>query len=113
MVASIAVAAVLITAITAQIVAQQRRESGESLVAYKLNELRTMLNMKQDPEDLARLVQWNQQNLDQLIVHAGVGENAPFNLAMEWRKQGEDLYQKGLFVASKLNKMIELLAPCT
>lgn len=96
MVASIAVTAVLITAITAQIAAQQRRESGESLVAYKLNELRTMLNVKQDPENLARLAQWNQQDLDQLIVHAGVGENALFNSAMEWRKQGENLYQKGI-----------------
>jgi hypothetical protein len=49
-VAAIALTIVLITAITSRIAAQQRRDSGESLVAYKLKELRTMLNVADDPE---------------------------------------------------------------
>jgi len=93
-VASVAILAVLILAITARISAQQRRASGESLVSYKLNELRTMLNVAEDPEDLTRLVQWNEQDLNRLIVSAGTQENALINLAMELRKQGNDLYQQ-------------------
>lgn len=105
-VASIAIAAVLITAITARIAAQQRRDSGESLVAYKLNELRTMLNVKEDPENLVRLGQWNQRELDRLIESAGTGGNALKNSALELRKQGEELYQKGVF-ADALEKHLQ------
>ncbi len=96
--ASIAIAAVLITAITFRIAAQQRRDSGESLVAYKLNELRTMLNVTEDPEDLAKLDQWNQQDLDRLIGEAGVKENGLIHSAMELRTQGNDHYQNGALV---------------
>jgi len=92
---SIAMVAVLVIAITARMAAQQRRDSGESLVVYKLNELRTMLNVKDDPEDLTRLSQWSQQDLSRLIANAGFGKDSFINSAMELRKQGEDLYQKG------------------
>jgi len=95
-VASVAIAAVLITAVTARIAAQQRRDSGESLVAYKLSELRTMLNVANDPEDLVRLGEWNQQDLDKLIAYAGVGENALIDSAMEFRKQGMSSYKNRL-----------------
>lgn len=95
-VASIAVAAILITAITARIAAQQRRDSGESLVAYKLNELRTMLNVTDDPENLTRLEQWDRQDLDRLIGNAGAGENSLVPAAMELREQGNGLYKEGL-----------------
>lgn len=37
--------AILVLAITARMAAQQRRDLKESLVAYKLNELRTMINV--------------------------------------------------------------------
>jgi len=94
-IASIAVAAVLVTAITFRIAAQQRRISGESLVAYKLNEMRSMLNVADDPEDLVRLNEWSQQDLGRLIGYAGVGQNALLNSALELRSQGGDLYQKG------------------
>ena len=97
-VAAVVMAAVLITAVTARIAAQQRRVSGESLVAYKLNELRTMLNVSDDPENLSRLKQWSQQDLGRLIGYAGVGKNALFDSAMELRKQGEDLYQNGVLI---------------
>jgi len=92
-VASVAVLAVLILAITARIAAQQRRVSGESLVSYKLNELRTMLNVADNPEDLTRLSQWNEQELSQLIASAGTGKDALMQMALELRKQGNDLYK--------------------
>jgi tetratricopeptide (TPR) repeat protein len=93
-VASVVLAAVLVTAITARIAAQQRRDSGESLVAYKLSELRTMLNVSSDPEELMRLKQWDQQDLARLIAMAGDEENALMDLAMEMRKEGIVLYRQ-------------------
>ncbi|MGB5488781.1 MAG: toll/interleukin-1 receptor domain-containing protein [Lysobacterales bacterium] len=94
-VASVAIAAVLVTAITARIAAQQRRVSGESLVSYKLNELRTMLNVSIDPEEVARRGLWNQQDLQKLIDTAGEGEEALINSALDLRKQGIDLHKNG------------------
>jgi len=87
-VASIALAAVLVTAVTARIAAQQRRDSGESLVYYKLNELRTMLNVTEDPVELSRLSAWDQQKLARLIADAGTTENALTTLALDLREQG-------------------------
>lgn len=94
-VASVAIAAVLFTAVTARIAAQQRRDSGESLVALKLKELRTMLKVVDDPENLVRLEQWNQQDLDRLLAYAGAGKNALIESAMDLRKQGIDFWQNG------------------
>jgi len=96
-IASIAIAAILIAAITSRIAAEQRRDSGESLVAYKLNELRTMLNVTDDPENLTRLDQWNRQDLDSLIANAGTGEDSLVLSALELRGQGNDFYQKSAF----------------
>jgi tetratricopeptide (TPR) repeat protein len=87
-VASIVLAAVLISAVTSRMTAQQRRDSGESLVAYKLNELRTVLNVTEDPAHLERLGTWDQQKLSRLIVSAGQGEGALENRALELREQG-------------------------
>ncbi len=94
-VAAIASAAVMISAVTSQITAQQRRESGESLVAYKLGELRTMLNVQDDPEELVRLSQWSERDLDKLIEQAGEGKQALVRSAMDLRKMGNDLYYSG------------------
>lgn len=94
-VASVAIAAILVTAITARIAAQQRRVSGESLVSYKLNELRTMLNVSKNPEGIERLGLRNQQDLQRLIDAAGDGPEALINSAMDLRKQGIDLRKKG------------------
>ncbi len=91
-VASVAVAAVVIAAVTARIAAQQRRVSGESLVAYKLSELRTMINVSNDPEELTRLNQWSLQDLARLMASAGTAENTLVESALELRKQGNDLY---------------------
>jgi tetratricopeptide (TPR) repeat protein len=87
-VAAVALAAVLVTAITARIAAQQRRDSGESLVAYKLNELRTLLNVAKDPGELDRLKTWDQERLARLVEAAGEQDNALTTLAMELREQG-------------------------
>jgi tetratricopeptide (TPR) repeat protein len=87
-VAGVALAAVLVTAITARIAAQQRRDSGESLVAYKLNELRTLLNVATDPGELDRLKAWDQERLARLIDDAGEQDNALTTYAMQLRERG-------------------------
>ena len=94
-IASIVAAAVLVTAITARIAAQQRRDSGESLVAYKLKELRTMLNVADDPENLVRLESWDQADLSQLLTEAGTGKGALKDLALKKREEGIELWQNG------------------
>jgi len=94
-VAVVAVVAILVTAITARIAAQQRRDSGESLVAYKLNELRTILNVEEDPENLTRLGQWNQGDLDRLVANAGTGKNSITESAMALREEGIEAWQNG------------------
>lgn len=94
-IASVALAAVLITAVTARIAAQQRRDSGESLVMYKLNELRTMLNLAEDPAELGRLRAWDQQQLARLFMEAGNGEDAFKSSAMDLREQGINYWRKG------------------
>jgi len=94
-VASIALAAILVTAVTARIAAQQRRDSGQSLVAYKLKELRTMLNVADDPENLVRLEDWNKQDLARLIGYAGVGKNARSEYALALREEGNEFWQNG------------------
>jgi tetratricopeptide (TPR) repeat protein len=111
-VVSIAVAAVLVTAVTARIAAQQRRDSGELLVGYKLNELRTMLNVTDDPGDLSRLRQWNQQELAFLIANAGEEEGALTISAMNLRDEGIRLWRDGALglAMDKFQKSWALLA---
>ncbi len=94
-VACIALAAVLVTAVTARIAAQQRRESGESLVTYKLKELRTMLNVADDPENLVRLEDWNKQDLARLVGDAGVDESTRSETALALREEGIEFWQNG------------------
>jgi tetratricopeptide (TPR) repeat protein len=111
-VASIAVAAVLVTAVTARIAAQQRRDSGELLVGYKLNELRTMLNVADDPGDLSRLREWNQQELAFLIANAGEEEGALTISAMNLRDEGIRLWRDSALglAMDKFQKSWALLA---
>lgn len=111
-VVSIAVAAVLVTAVTARIAAQQRRDSGESLVGYKLNELRTILNLAEDPGDLGRLNQWNPRELTILIANAGEGEDALTTTAMNLREQGIRFWRNGALgqAMDKFQKSWALLA---
>ena len=99
-VASIAVIAIVITAITARMAAQQRRDSGESLVAYKLMELRNVINLAEDPEDLARLKTWNERELVELIDSAGSEDRALTKAALSLRDQGNQLWESGDFTAA-------------
>ncbi|MGD9020528.1 MAG: toll/interleukin-1 receptor domain-containing protein, partial [Lysobacterales bacterium] len=94
-VASALVLAVLVTAVTSRIAAEQRRDSGESLVAYKLNELRTLLNVSQDPAELHRLGAWDAGQLSRLVADAGTGEDALSAYAMELRDQGITAWRAG------------------
>lgn len=87
-VASIVLAAVLVTAVTSRMAAQQRRDSGEALVVYKLNELRTLLNVSEDPAQLARLKEWDQDQLVRLVSAAGGQQDALVIHAMGLREQG-------------------------
>ena len=93
--ASLAVAAVMVSAVNSKIAAQQRRASGESLVSYKLNELRTMLSSSANPEDLIPPGTWDQQEVEKLVASAGNGEDALLKMAMDLRKQGNELYKSG------------------
>ena len=98
--ASIAVIAILVIAITARMAAQQRRDSGESLVAFKLTELRNIIILADDPEDLARLSSWDKQALAELINSAGTGGTALTVAALGLRDRGIELWEIGDFTAA-------------
>jgi tetratricopeptide (TPR) repeat protein len=87
-VASIALAVVLLTAVTSRITSEQRRDSGQSVVANKHSSLRILLQAKDDPQDLIRLVEWDQQDLARLVEVAGAGDNALMNAAIDLRNHG-------------------------
>lgn len=99
-VASVVLAAVLVVAVTSRISAQQRRVSGESLVAYKLNELRTLLNVTDDPENLSRLNLWSEAEIEQLIAQAGSGSKSLSDAGLDLRDQGNELYASGSLAAA-------------
>lgn len=99
-VASVALAAVLVVAVTSRISAQQRRVSGESLVGYKLNELRTLLVVSEDPENLSRLNSWDQQDIEDLLAQAGEGDQALNDAGLKWRDQGNELQYSGSLAAA-------------
>lgn len=94
-VAMVLVLAILLTAIMSRIAAEQRRDSGESLVAYKLNELRTLLNVVEDPATLNRLDTWDEEILARLVREAGAGQDTLSAYAMELREQGIDAWSAG------------------
>jgi len=89
----LAVVVVLIIAITSRMAAEQRRDSGELLVGYKLNELRTMLSHAGDPESLDRLQDWSKEALTALIVDNGPQTENLASAAMQLRDQGIELWQ--------------------
>jgi tetratricopeptide (TPR) repeat protein len=93
--ASVVVLAIGLAAVTSWMAAEQRRVSGESLVAYKLNELRTLLNVAQDPADLVRLETWDQEKLARLVAAADEGERTLVDHAMESREKGIDAWRAG------------------
>jgi len=93
--AAVVIAAVVIAAVESRIASQQRRVSGESLVSYKLNELRTMLDNGINPEDPTQASTWNQKEAQALVL-AAENEDQPLDQrAMALRKQGSELYRSG------------------
>lgn len=93
--AAVVIAAVVIAAVESRIAAQQRRVSGESLVSYKLNELRTMLDNGINPEDPTQAGTWNQQEALALVLAAENEGQSLDKRAMALRKQGSELYRNG------------------
>jgi len=94
-VASIFVVSILVAAVWFKVSSQLRRDSGELLVAVKLNELRTLLEVNEDPEDLYLLKEWSKQDLAALTSAAGEEKSALIRSAMELREQGKKQWQKG------------------
>lgn len=99
-VASITVAAILVSAILFQITAKQRRNSGETLVAVKLSELRVLLNVEEDPTDLLQFDEWDERDLKHLISSSGTNKAALIESAMEYRGQGKKYWREGVMVAA-------------
>ncbi len=93
--AVLAVVAVIIIAITSRMAAEQRRDSGELLVGYKLNELRSMLSQAGEPENLDRLREWSQEEMAALITDAGSQSPELLNTANRLRDEGIELWDGG------------------
>ena len=93
--AGLAVVAVIIIAITSRMAAEQRRDSGELLVGYKLTELRSMLSQAGEPENLDRLQEWSQEEMAALISDAGSQTPELLNTANRLRDEGIELRESG------------------
>ena len=93
--ASVAVLAIVVIAITARMAAEQRRDSGELLVGYKLNELRIMLKEARDPEKLERLHEWSTDELTAIIVGAGPETAKLATTAHQLRDEGIEQWDAG------------------
>ncbi len=93
--AGVLLATIVIIAVSARISAEQRRNSGESLVAYKLTELRTLLEVKEDPTNLTRLQQWDATELTGLIATAESVQGTLSASALARREDGIALWKSG------------------
>jgi tetratricopeptide (TPR) repeat protein len=93
--AVLSVVAVIIIAITSRMAAEQRRDSGEVLVGYKLNELRSMLSQAGEPENLDRLREWSQEEMAALITNAGSQTPELLSTAHQLRDEGIELLESG------------------
>ena len=98
--ASVAVIAIVIIAITARMAAEQRRDSGELLVGYKLNELRSMLKQAGNPEMLERRKEWSTDELTALIAGAGSETADLATTAQKLRDEGIEQWDAGDMTAS-------------
>lgn len=94
-IASLVVVVVLASAVWFQVTAQQRRSSGETLVSLKLNELRTLVKVTEDPEELVHLGDWDEQELASLITSAGTNKPALMKNAMALRSLGQKQSRAG------------------
>ncbi len=98
--AGVAVVVIIIFAITGRMAAEQRRDSGELLVGYKLNELRTMLSQAGDPENLERLQEWSPEALEAMLATAGPQTEDLVKSAHRLRDEGIQLWDNGDIGAS-------------
>jgi len=98
--ATLIVVTIVIIAVTSRMAAEQRRDSGELLVGYKLNQLRVMLSQAGEPENLDRLREWNRQELDTLIAEAGTKTPELVKSAMQLRDEGIELLGEGEMYAA-------------
>ncbi len=98
--AGVAVVVIIIIAITGRMAAEQRRDSGQLLVGYKLNELRTMLSQAGDPENLERLREWSTEALEAMLAAAGPQTEDLVNSAQRLRDEGIQLWDNGDMGAS-------------
>jgi tetratricopeptide (TPR) repeat protein len=94
-VSALAIAAILYAAFVSRQAAEQRRDSGESLVAYKLNELRNVLELEHDPEDLVRLKDWDEAELRRWEEQAATNESNLLDQALSLRDEALDLWDEG------------------
>ena len=79
--------ALLALAITARMAAEQRRDSGQVLVDMKLNELRNLLSVTDDPENLSRLRDWEAIELESVIARAAAAPGGLVDTALQHRGQ--------------------------
>jgi tetratricopeptide (TPR) repeat protein len=98
--AAAAVTTIIIIAISARMAAEQRRDSGELLVGYKLNELRTMLGEAGEPQNLDRLKQWDKAELAALINAAESQNSGLSEAALQLREEGIELWNGGDMITS-------------
>lgn len=82
-------------AVTSSMTAQQRRDSGETLVSSKLNELRTMLSDAGEPEDLQRLDTWDRTRLSELVTSAGTTKENLVSTALSLREEAIVVWDDG------------------
>jgi tetratricopeptide (TPR) repeat protein len=99
-VASIPVIAIALMAVTARMAAEQRRDSGEAMVAGKMTELRIILEQAENPEDLDQLKDWAPHELAALIEAAGPAVEDLLDAALDMRSEGEALQRSGDLAAA-------------
>lgn len=75
--------------------AEQRKSSGQTLVAMKLNELRVLLDVEQDPNQLARLAEWAEPERSRLWAQATADGADPMAYSLAERDAGIAAWEQG------------------
>ena len=90
----IAMAVLLFSGLSWQ-TSEQRRDSGQTLVAMKMNELRTLIQVDQDPTALRRLATFNADSVEAATARLEGGLQDAMTYALGLREQGQDVYFQG------------------
>ena len=98
----LAVAVIIMLAITFRISAQKsqaaaeaRRASAEQLVGFKLNEVAGLIEAPQAGGELARLKEWSDAELEALRRESGVDWDSALTTALALREAGIDFWRQG------------------